>query len=163
MKRARAEAYRRQFTRRFRRGTFGRESQPAIERIKQAVSETRVAARHDPVLAAEGTVSFLERVSPADARTRERWRRASGRPTSGMRSPASRPWATSGAIVRIARGGHGHEITGADVWAAHASTMKAAERAGRVAEVQAQVREIVAGEPPGDRFVTRMLGRELGL
>lgn len=54
-----------QFKSRFRRGAFGWRSQPAIARVKEAVSEIRSAARKDPVLAAEGAVTFLERVSPA--------------------------------------------------------------------------------------------------
>ncbi len=53
------------FKARFRRHAFGWKSQPAIQRIKQAVSEIRKVARRDPVLAAEGAVFFLERVSPA--------------------------------------------------------------------------------------------------
>ncbi len=54
-----------EFTRRFRRGAFGWKSQPAIERVRHAVSEIKTVARHDPVLGAEGAVLFLERVSPA--------------------------------------------------------------------------------------------------
>jgi tetratricopeptide (TPR) repeat protein len=53
------------FTRHIRRGAFGRKSQPAIERVRQAVSEIKKVARRDPVLGAEGAVLFLERVSPA--------------------------------------------------------------------------------------------------
>ena len=53
------------FRARFRRHAFGWKSQPAIQRIKQAVSEIRKAARQDPVVAAEGAVLFLERLSPA--------------------------------------------------------------------------------------------------
>lgn len=53
------------FTARFRRHAFGWKSQPAIGRIKEAVSEIKRVARRDPVLAAEGAVLFLERVSPA--------------------------------------------------------------------------------------------------
>jgi hypothetical protein len=52
------------FVRRFRRGAFGWKSQPAIERVRQAVSEIKTVARRDPVLGAEGAVRFLERVSP---------------------------------------------------------------------------------------------------
>jgi hypothetical protein len=59
--------------------------------------------------------------------------------------------------------GYGYEITGADVWTAYANTMKAAEKAGRVAEVRDRIRTLVAGETYGERFVTRILGRELGL
>jgi hypothetical protein len=59
--------------------------------------------------------------------------------------------------------GYGYEITGADVWAAYAETMKAAERAGGVAETRERIRQLVAGETFGERFVTKILGRELGL
>jgi hypothetical protein len=41
--------------------------------------------------------------------------------------------------------------------------MQAAERAGRVADVRARIRQLVASESFGERFVTRILGRELGL
>lgn len=54
-----------EFKPRFRRGAFGWRSQPAIKRIKEAVSEIKKVARHDPLLAAEGAVCFLERVSTA--------------------------------------------------------------------------------------------------
>ena len=54
-----------EFKARFRRHAYGWKSQPAIDRIKQAVSEIKKVARRDPVLAAEGAVLFLERVSPA--------------------------------------------------------------------------------------------------
>jgi DNA repair ATPase RecN len=50
---------------RFRRHAFGWKSQPAIKRIKEALSEIEKVARMDKVLAAEGAVLFLERVSPA--------------------------------------------------------------------------------------------------
>ena len=58
--------------------------------------------------------------------------------------------------------GFGYEITGADVRAAHESTMKAAENDGSVAETHERVKELVAAEAPGG-FVARILGRELGL
>jgi len=59
------EAHRWEFRARFRRHAFGWKSQPAIKRIKEAVSEIKKVARRDKVLAAEGTVLFLEKVSPA--------------------------------------------------------------------------------------------------
>jgi hypothetical protein len=62
---SRAKAVHWEFTRRFRRGAFGWKSQPAIERVRQAVSEIKTVARRDPGLGAEGAVLFLERVSPA--------------------------------------------------------------------------------------------------
>ena len=60
-----ARAHKWEFRPRFRRHAFGWRSQPAIRRIKQAVSEIKKVARKDAVLAAEGAVLFLEKVSPA--------------------------------------------------------------------------------------------------
>jgi hypothetical protein len=54
-----------EFKARFRRGAFGWKSQPAVQRVKEAVAEIKRAARQDPALAAEGAITFLERVSPA--------------------------------------------------------------------------------------------------
>jgi hypothetical protein len=59
------EAYQWEFKARFRRHAFGWKSQPAITRIKQAVAEIKKVAKKEPVLAAEGAIAFLERVSPA--------------------------------------------------------------------------------------------------
>jgi len=53
------------FQARFRRHAFGWKSQPAIVRIREAVSEIKQVARTEPVEAAEGAVTFLERLSPA--------------------------------------------------------------------------------------------------
>ncbi len=53
------------FKTRFRRHAFGWKSQPAITRLQEALSEIRQAARLDPVLAAEGAIALLERLSPA--------------------------------------------------------------------------------------------------
>jgi hypothetical protein len=53
------------FKARLRRHAFGWRSQPAIERVRQAVAEIKKVAREDPVVAAEGAVAFLERISPA--------------------------------------------------------------------------------------------------
>lgn len=60
-----AEAHKWEFKARFRRHAFGWKSQPAITRVKQAVAEIKKLAKKDSVLAAEGAVAFLERVSPA--------------------------------------------------------------------------------------------------
>lgn len=54
-----------EFAPRFRRGAFGWRSQPAMTRIKEAVAEIKKVAKKDPVLASEGAVLFLEKVSPA--------------------------------------------------------------------------------------------------
>jgi tetratricopeptide (TPR) repeat protein len=59
--------------------------------------------------------------------------------------------------------GYGYEITNLDVRNAYAFTLKAAERVGRADEIHGLIRRIVAEETSGDRFVTRELGRDLGL
>ncbi|MDZ4834209.1 MAG: hypothetical protein SGJ27_10570 [Candidatus Melainabacteria bacterium] len=60
-----AELHKWEFKPRFRRGSFGWKSQPAITRIRQAVSEIKKVARKDTALAGEGAVTFFERLSPA--------------------------------------------------------------------------------------------------
>ena len=62
---AKAERHKWVFRARFRSRAFGWKSQPAIKRIKEAVSEIKKVARKDKVLAAEGAVIFLEKLSPA--------------------------------------------------------------------------------------------------
>ncbi len=53
------------FAPRFRRGGFGWRSEPAIARIKEAIAEIKAASRKEPLLAAEGAVLFLQKLSPA--------------------------------------------------------------------------------------------------
>lgn len=62
---ANAEKHSWVFKARFRRRAFGWKSQPAIQRVREAVSEIKKVRRKDPALAAEGAVAFLERLSPA--------------------------------------------------------------------------------------------------
>ena len=59
------EAHKWAFKARFRRHAFGWKSQPAITRIVQAVAEIKKVAKMEPLLAAEGAIALLERVSPA--------------------------------------------------------------------------------------------------
>jgi hypothetical protein len=59
--------------------------------------------------------------------------------------------------------GYGYEITSVDVWDAYRATLAAAERHGSAAEVRERVRKMVSAEGAGERFVTKVLGRELGL
>jgi hypothetical protein len=59
------ETHKWEFKARCRRKAFGWRSQPAITRIRQAVAEIKKVAKKDALLAAEGAVVFLERVSPA--------------------------------------------------------------------------------------------------
>src|SRR5947208_966930 len=53
------------FKARFRKHAFGWKSQPGITRLQEALSEIEQVARLDPVLAAEGAIALLERISPA--------------------------------------------------------------------------------------------------
>ncbi len=62
---AKPSAHKWEFRARFRRHAFGWRSQPAIGRVREAVSEIKKIARKDKMLAAEGAVLFLEQVSPA--------------------------------------------------------------------------------------------------
>lgn len=58
-------AHKWQFAPRFRRHAFGWRSDTPIQRIKEALPEIKQVARKDPVLAAEGAVTLLEKLSPA--------------------------------------------------------------------------------------------------
>lgn len=58
-------AHKWQFASRFRHHAFGWRSSIPIQRIKEAVSEIKQVARRDPVLAADGSVTLLEKLSPA--------------------------------------------------------------------------------------------------
>ena len=59
--------------------------------------------------------------------------------------------------------GYGYEITSVDVWDAYRATLLAADRLGAAADVRERVRKMVAVEGAGERFVTKVLARELGL
>ena len=58
-------AYKWQFSPRFRRNAFGWKSDAPIQRIKEALTEIKQVARKEPVLAAEGAILLLEKLSPA--------------------------------------------------------------------------------------------------
>lgn len=58
-------AYKWQFAPRFRRNAFGWKSDLPIQRIKEALTEIRLVARKEPILAAEGAIVLLEKLSPA--------------------------------------------------------------------------------------------------
>jgi len=67
------------------------------------------------------------------------------------------------AALRWLVDGYGYEITGLDVQNAYAHTMKAAQNAGRTEETLQRIRALVSCEKFGERFVTKILGRQLGL
>jgi hypothetical protein len=58
-------AHKWQFASRFRRNAFGWQSGTPVQRIKEAIAEIKQVARAEPVLAAEGAISLLEKLSPA--------------------------------------------------------------------------------------------------
>lgn len=58
-------AHKWQFASRFRRHAFGWRSDTPIQRIKEALTEIKQVARKEPILAAEGAVTLLEKLSPA--------------------------------------------------------------------------------------------------
>lgn len=58
-------AHKWQFAPRFRRNAFGWQSATPIKRLKEALTEIRQVARKEPVLAAEGAITLLEKLSPA--------------------------------------------------------------------------------------------------
>jgi hypothetical protein len=60
-----ARGYSWRFKTRFRRHAFGWKSQPAITRLQEALAEIKQVARLEPLLAAEGAIALLERISPA--------------------------------------------------------------------------------------------------
>ena len=53
------------FAARFRRGAFGGKSGLAMQRLDEAAGEIRAAVRKDPLLAAQGAVRLIEKLSPA--------------------------------------------------------------------------------------------------
>ena len=57
--------YKWQFAPRFRRNAFGWRSNTPIQRLKEALAEIKAMAKKDPVLAAEGAVLLIEKISPA--------------------------------------------------------------------------------------------------
>jgi hypothetical protein len=59
---AKTQRHRRYFAAGLKRNAFGWCSQPAIQRVQEAVSEIRKVRRKDPVLPAEGAVLFFERI-----------------------------------------------------------------------------------------------------
>lgn len=59
--------------------------------------------------------------------------------------------------------GYGYEITSHDVLKAYSCTTQAAEHAGQAEQTQQRIRDLVARETFGERFVTKVLRARLGL
>ena len=60
-------AHKWQFTARFRRHAFGWRSEMPIQRIKETIAEIKQVARKEPVVAAEGAITLLEKLTSAFA------------------------------------------------------------------------------------------------
>lgn len=58
-------AHKWQFASRFRRQAFGWRSDTPVQRIKEAITEIKQVARKEPLIAAEGAIILLEKLSPA--------------------------------------------------------------------------------------------------
>ncbi len=99
----------------------------------------------------------LARRTPCDPRTLAR----AARDFAG-REPAFAVGAGLLALHGLVQG-YGYEITGADVWMAYRATLAAAERRGGAGEVKDSIRRLVASDVAGERFVAKVLGRELAL
>jgi NAD(P)-dependent dehydrogenase (short-subunit alcohol dehydrogenase family) len=67
------------------------------------------------------------------------------------------------AALRWLAEGYGYEVTALDVSSAYTHTMTAAENIGRADDTRRRIHELLAREPLGERFVTKVLGRRLGL
>ena len=67
------------------------------------------------------------------------------------------------AALRWLIDGFGYEFTSGDVFEAYNHAMKAAKNAGHGDEAFDRIRKLVAAEGSGERFVSIILGRELGL
>ena len=67
------------------------------------------------------------------------------------------------AALRWLAEGYGYEVTGLDVLNAYTHTTKAAENAGCAAQTRQRIHDLIACESFGERFVTKVLGRQLGL
>lgn len=59
--------------------------------------------------------------------------------------------------------GYGYEVTNFDVLDAYTFTMAAAKNAGLADQTRRRIRNMVAQETFGERFVTKVIGRKLGL
>lgn len=99
----------------------------------------------------------LARRTPCDPRTLTR-----GARDYAEKEPAFAVGAGLLALYWLVQG-YGYEITSVDVWDAYRSTIAAAERHGSAVEVRERIRQLVASEGAGERFVTKVLGRDLGL
>ena len=59
--------------------------------------------------------------------------------------------------------GYGYEITSLDVLDAYSHAMRAAQNIERADETQQRIHDLTARETFGERFVAKVLGRQLGL
>ncbi len=142
MKKKASSNYKWEFAPRFRRGAFGWRSQLPIQRIKEALKEIRQVMRADPILAAEGAILLLEKVSGALAHVDS----SSGAMGAGL---ASLYWMAQG---------YGYEITNIDV----RDSFRALEQAWQNAQhdrnsLIEKINEIINDKLPDSAFVRKAL------
>jgi hypothetical protein len=139
----------------FKKHAFGWRSQPAIQRIKEAVSEIKKVARTDPVHAADGAVLFIEKLSPA----LEHVDGSSG----AIGTAVNNAIAALASIIAAAPADEATRQRWLERLNAYTHTMQAGENAGCTDDTRQRIRALVAAEGAGDRLVTKVLGRQLGL
>ena len=139
------------FVSRFRTNAYGsRASKLACKRIKEAVSEIKKVTRKDPVLGAEGSIKFMEKLWPA---------------LQHVDLDKNPKFALGVAIASLhwLAEGWGYEITGSDVYSAYDYAMKAAEHLGITDQVKADIVKIVSADKSLGMLVKDILGRHLDL
>ncbi|MBL4845950.1 MAG: hypothetical protein JKY65_10515 [Planctomycetes bacterium] len=140
------------FRARFRQRAFGWRSSLPIKRIKEAVSEIKKVARADSLLAGEGGVLLLEKLSPAIEQVDG---------SSGSIGTAA--YNAILALVPIIAQAPADGKTRA-AWAERLWAAREADDMPYLAEdTRQRISTLVANDTVTDRFVTRTLGRQLGL
>ncbi|MBY0495114.1 MAG: hypothetical protein K2Y23_12960 [Cyanobacteria bacterium] len=158
MTNARAHSWR--FKTRFRRHAFGWKSQPAIARLQEALSEIEQVARLEPLLAAEGAIALLERISPA----LEHVDSSSG----AIGSAVNRTIAGLVPVIVGAPAGARTRAAWLDrLFEAHAADqipyLTAAANAGVDGAVRTRIRALFDDPAARSGFVARVIGKEVGL
>lgn len=173
MTNARGHSWR--FKTRFRRHAFGWKSQPAITGLQEALSEIKQVARLEPVLAAEGAIALLERISPALEHVDSSSGAIGGavnRTVAELVPIIARDFADKNPAFAVEAGlaalrwlvqGYGYEITSADVWAAYSHTIKAAATVDGGHDIRRRILALIDSADARGGFVARIIGRELGL
>ena len=167
-----------QFKARFRRHAFGWRSQPAITRVKEAVSKKYPHKKPAEVLedlanetpgeegkwfaAAKDAKLFDEAIALANRTPCSPQTLTRAAHDFAEKNPAFAVEAGMAALHWLVEG-YGYEITGLDVLNAYSFTMKAAENAGVAPQTQERIRALVVAVRYEEMFAAKILARKLGL